>query len=249
MVVRMMLLPICLGELHEAVTRPTLERVHDGLDKPRRPHWRHTAVGATTNLRHLTLQPLQVSQVGQICANGCGFIARVPQRTLTEMHLKQTSLLSVSLPQRRIPERRGAAHSTSAWSHVEPRSPPQTAAAPTGMPPWMFHPMGWVAHASRRWQAHEATSCEQTNPLITINEITLVRGESAQAERFSGRAKWMWSIGAEPCHGPRAGWWTTNNRGNSPQEASKADHGRDLGSLSGGKCQAQQPPYPETPIA
>ena len=244
MVVRMMLLPICLGELHEAVTRPTLERVHDGLDKPRRPHWRHTAVGATTNLRHLTLQPLQVSQVGQICANGCGFIARVPQRTLTEMHLKQTSLLSVSLPQRRIPERRGAAHSTSAWSHV------------------LLHRLRllqqechhgcsirWVGlhtppGGGKRMKPHHAS--KQTR--ITINEITLVRGESSQAERFSGRAKWMWSIGAEPCHGPRAGWWTTNNRGNSPQEASKADHGRDLGSLSG-KCQAQQPPYPETPIA
>ena len=52
---------------------------------------------------------------------------------------------------------------------------------------------------------------------FTINEITLVRGESAQAEGFSGRAEWMWSIGAVPGHRPRAGWWTINDRRNSSQ--------------------------------
>ena len=114
MVVRNMLFPIRLGEFHQAVTWPSLECVHDGFNKPRRPHWRHTAVSTTTNLRHLTLQHLQVSKVGQVCADSCGFIARVPQRTLTEMHLKQTSLLSVSLPQRRIPERRDATPSRMA---------------------------------------------------------------------------------------------------------------------------------------
>ena len=76
--------------------------------------------------------------------------------------------------------------------------------------------MGLGAHASRRRRAHEATACEPTNR-STINEITLVRGESAQAEGFSGRAEWMWSIGAVPGHRPRAGWWTTNDRRNSSQ--------------------------------
>ena len=56
-----------------------------------------------------------------------------------------------------------------------------------------------------------------TQTRMTINEVTLVRGESAQAKRFGGRTKRVWSLGAVPFHGPCAGWRTTNHRGNSPQ--------------------------------
>ena len=169
------------------------------LGQPRRPRWRDTTVGATTSGRHLTLQPLQVSKVGRVCANGCGFIARVPQRALTKMHLKQASFFSVSLPQRGIPKRRGATHSRMARSQMLLNRRLLQQECHRGCSirwVWVHTPPG----GGKRMKPQHAS--QQTR--ITINEITLVRGESAQAERFSGRAKWMWSIGAVPCHGPRA---------------------------------------------
>ena len=130
-----------------------------------------------------------------------------------EMHLKQTSLVSVSLPQWGIPKRRGATHSTIAWNHMLLNRL------------WLLQhechhgcSIGWVVvhtppGGGKRMKPHHAS----TQTRMTINEITLVRGESAQAERFSGRAAWMWSVGAVPCHRPRVGWWAANHRGNSPQ--------------------------------
>ena len=170
------------------------------LEQTQGPYGGNTAVGATTTLRRLTLQPLQVSKVGQVCANSCGFFARVSQRTLTETHLKQTSLVNVSLPQCGIPKRRGATHSTIAWNHMLLNRL------------WLLQhkchhgcSIRWVVvhtppGGGERMKPHHAS----TQTRMTINEVTLVRGESAQAKRFGGRAKWMWSIGAVRFHGPCA---------------------------------------------
>ena len=114
-------------------------------------------------------------KVGQDCANSCGFFACVSQRTLTKTHLKQTSLVRVSLPQCGIPKRRGATHSTIAWNHMLVNRL------------WLLQhechhgcSIRWVVvhtppGGGKRMKPHHAS----TQTRMTINEITLVRGESA----------------------------------------------------------------------